>query len=698
MLRPKGLQGWRHTLLAAVAVCAALAPCGQAGWALTLYVAPDGQARNDGLSRTQQAGGRGPLPSLETALATMRGAAKARSGTETDRIVMLPGRYELAQAVALGPQDSGASSAFPLVIEAETPGTVMLVGSRQLSGFKPVQGKPYVALPTDLPRGFHMLWVNGERATRARSPNQGGFHVGATNASPPVAGDRFQRPQNPQNIDNTRRLVLPASAQQALQLALKQGPLDGLVMHSMHAWTTSAQRVSGFDAATGMASVTPDSLWPFLKFGPDQRFALDNLPAFLDEPGEWWLAPDGELRLMPPGGQPAGSLKAEVPQLERLLELAGTESQPVEHIHFKGLRLAYSAAWLAPFIDSQAATAAPSALVMTHARGIVIERCAFEHLGGYAVSIRQGSRRNVIRDSVMRELGAGGIRVGETTLPQSDKELVEANRIENNLIEDVGRAFPGAIGIWVGQSGGNTISHNEVRRTGYTGISLGWTWGFGASKARDNVVEYNHLHDIGQGVLSDLGAVYTLGISPGTRIHHNLIEDVRSFRKMGSSAWGIYLDEGSGGITVEFNVISRTTGGGLHLHYGNDNTVRNNVLAHSEAAQARRSRKTDSRLRFERNVLVAGDAPLFFGEWLDGDLSSRSNILVSNKPADLYRKQGLDGLRAEGIELGSVVLGSKAVQCSKFTCKVPAALAQQTGFEPFSVEQAGLSSKVHLAP
>jgi parallel beta-helix repeat protein len=147
--------------------------------------------------------------------------------------------------------------------------------------------------------------------------------------------------------------------------------------------------------------------------------------------------------------------------------------------------------------------------------------------------------------------------------------------------------FDSAVGIWLGQASDNRIAHNHIHDLHYSGISVGWTWGYESSHNVNNVVERNHIHHVGQRagetapLLADLGGIYMLGGRAGTVVRDNHIHDVRGVRL----GWGIYLDEGCSEVVVEGNLAYRTTDGGFHLHYGRENVIRRNVFAFAERGQ-----------------------------------------------------------------------------------------------------------------
>ncbi len=656
--------------------------------AATLYVSPDGDDRNQG-TLPAAAGIHGPMATLGAALRKMRSVAP--TDAIADRIVLLPGNYVLKETVRLWAEDSGTEAA-PLIIEPLVSGTVTLSGARQISSLRQV-GEEWRAA-VDLPRGFHMLWVDGRRATRARSPNGTTFFVGGANVRKPVPEQRSLRLTHPDNFENTRALILPEAARAELGKAQSAGGLQGVSLIAMHSWTASNQTINSYDSTTGVVSVSPDSIWPFLRFGPGQRFALENHPSFLNEPGEWWLSPEGEFRYRPRSGESIDRSKVYAPQLETLMALSGVADRPVKNVILKGLRFAHSAAWATPFIDSQSANSAPTALLVDYANNVLIDDCAFENIGGYAVWLRFGVRNSTIKRSLFRDMGAGGVRIGTTALSRTPAARAEANTVEHNLITRAGQVFPGGIGIWIGQSALNRVANNELGKLNYTGISVGWTWGFGPSEARQNVIESNYIHDVGQGVLSDMGGIYTLGRTEGTVIRGNRIEDVYSFRETGgATAWGIYLDEGSSDVLVEKNVVLRTAGGGFHLHYGRDNIVRNNIFGFGRVGGVKRTAKGEnSKILFEKNVVVAEGGPIYYGEWEDATVVARSNVLFRKDVPFEHRGQSLSRLAQKGLELGSVSSDPQLV-CKAGRCDISQGVADSVGFENFSTAAAGIGSR-----
>ena len=111
-----------------------------------------------------------------------------------------------------------------------------------------------------------------------------------------------------------------------------------------------------------------------------------------------------------------------------------------------------------------------------------------------------------------------------------------------------------------------------------------------------------------------MGGIYLLGLQPGTRVYSNLIHHVTR-RYYGG--WGIYTDEGSSHIVVEYNLVHDCSSEAYHQHFGRENTLRYNVFAFGGDAVLALSRGQEH-------------DNLFPGENFSNALASYNNVFISN--------------------------------------------------------------------
>ncbi len=295
------------------------------------------------------------------------------------------------------------------------------------------------------------------------------------------------------------------------------------------------------------------------------------------------------------------------------------------------------------------------AIVLRNAQRVMLDGVRVAHTGTHGIVLTGSSRENTIQNSTLFDLGAGGIRVGESA---RSNPTPDGNVIRNNMIVSGGRHHPAGCGILITHSGRNTVENNTIRDFYYTGISVGWSWGYNTSAAVGNLIRANRIGQLGQGVLSDMGGIYTLGVSPGTQVTRNLIYDVDAFDYGG---WGIYPDEGSTGILIKDNVVYRTKTGGFHQHYGRDNHVVNNLFLEARVQQLQKTRiEPHNQFLFEKNVVAGSEGLLLGGGGVAGaDMQFRNNLYWLGGAPLKFGGQTWEQWRARGMDEGSEVADPK---------------------------------------
>ena len=170
------------------------------------------------------------------------------------------------------------------------------------------------------------------------------------------------------------------------------------------------------------------------------------------------------------------------------------------------------------------------------------------------------TRNNSIIGNVFTEISGNAISIDRRSwYPQPYNEFVTSGDvIKNNYIYRVAQDFFACVGIFVGFTDSMVIQHNELAQLPYTGISLGWGWTNNDTSLKNNVAQYNDVHNF-MTLNNDGGGIYTLSKQPGTQIVENYIHG--AVRSQWAHVWpiaGVYLDNGSGSIKVESNVIQDT--------------------------------------------------------------------------------------------------------------------------------------------
>lgn len=679
-----------------------------------LYVAPFGQRTWNGLTPDITAAGKdGPLPSIPQALEQARRLREQNLVCGHITIHVRGGRYALLQPIGIDPErDDVTITAYkdeiPLIDGAIAVKDIVV---REVNGR--TMWVADLAHYADVLTNPRSLTVNDATRPRSRYPKSGWLVM----EDVPDVAEPFEL------FDGSRRFVASEGDFDPAWRNPRQ--MDVIVNHL---WVEERMPVASFDPATRMVTSTHHSIFTLRNMSwmgntPCARYYLENVFEAMSEPGEWYFdTSESRLYYLPKEGETPESCTLRIPHLTQLLRVHGNDQREVRNVHLSGIHFVNTdylpgdgwGRWWDPQTDPatwrekqsfrhfndtihewsrhtpwprdvrlatmpQIVHDLPGSISFQQARDCSLSNCSLRALGFYGVDVRFGCSHLRFQGNQLEQLGAGGFKVDGADDRGPHAERTHHITIADNHVLRCGRVHACAAGIAVLHSGRNRIEHNEIAWQPYTGISVGWQWNYDENIARENLILSNHIHDIGLGIMSDLGGIYTLGCQPGTIIKGNLIHDVTSSHYGGN---GIYLDEGSSHIRVEGNAVLRVNGDAISEHWGRQNVYLHNLLALGARHLVQFSREEGHGIiaqpprgaLFMRNVLITRNAPAFLDSqtYLEAgllesdlnlfwDIDKGTDLIVWHcKPWDIIPDAkeaalSLDDLRQRGLELHSQI-------------------------------------------
>jgi hypothetical protein len=646
-----------------------------------IYISPSGSDTNPGTADR-------PLATLIAARDRAREIGKKSESAARIEIVPQSGEYFMLQPLILTPEDSPKPGSS-LVIRPENGSAVTFSGGYELKGAEKVNDRLWkIFVPQVAWYGsyFDQLYVDGRRAVRARTPNSGFRTVKKVTESVLINGkDRLPELA-------AQEISLDPSDVAAIR-DLHTQDLGDVVLVFYHKWDNTMKHITAFNDSTGNVITIGKGMQPWNQIDGQSRYFIENYKAALDAPGEWFLDRTGYLYYIPLEGEKIETTRFYAPVLKDLVIIKGDSlsGRKVSNILFENITFNMAGFQLPPEGNEamQAASPVGAAITADFADNITFRNCEVSHTGTYGIWFRRACSNCSVIHSWLHDLGAGGIKIGETVIRPESGQITSHITIDNNIITDGGKVFPSAVGVIIFNASDNRLTHNEISNFRYSGVSAGWVWGYAPSPTKRNIIEYNHIHHLGWGELCDMGGVYTLGASEGSSVSNNVIHHVYSFDYGG---WGLYTDEGSYGITEENNLVYACKSAGFHQHYGKENMIRNNIFALNIRSQLQATRIEDhTSLIFTNNILYYSKGTLLSSNWSKFNVESDYNCYWDTRKKEPDFGMTLKDWRKGGKDVHSVFADPGFVNPEAFDFRFRSlAVAKKIKFKPFDYSKAGV--------
>ncbi|MGD9930776.1 MAG: cadherin domain-containing protein [Mangrovibacterium sp.] len=425
----------------------------------------------------------------------------------------------------LTPKASGTSGS-PVTYGAYGTGDKpKIYGSTEITGWTLHSGNIYKAT---VGQSITQLFVAGERQQLARYPNDGLFLISSVQSS-----TQFTSTSLSSGINYSG--------------ATWVGRTSRFTIYSKTVTSSSSQTLT-LDAA------------PYLSLNATEGFFLANKLEFLDSAGEWYYNSSTSTLYawMPNGDSPSNyEVRASVYDY-------GVNISAKNYVAVENLEILHSSVDGAYVYNGDYVTISNSTIVSPDRAAIHLPNA--------------GSTNSTITGNTIENANLNGIR------SYSPNSVITDNNISNTgLLSNINKSTNAPdnsinFGTAIYSIGDNcTIQYNRILNAGYNGINF--------RRSGNVMVKYNFIDGACQ-TLDDGAGIYTYSAdSPddcrGSEVMYNIVLNVHGNRIGAISSYdagyGIYMDNGTHGVTIESNIVAGSNNG-LYLHDNGEQLVRYNVF------------------------------------------------------------------------------------------------------------------------
>ena len=549
-----------------------------------LYVSPDGDDSNAGTKAA-------PLQTLAGARNAVR---KIKDGMTGDIVVYFrEGVYRMTEAVAFDTQDS-APEGCRIIYQAYEGETPVFSGAKQVTGWEKYNEHLYAA-PLNRDTKLRNLYVNDHRANMGsvRVEAQGGWgEYGITAGQADWAwvsglksdGVKYRAgdvPKIESNFDDLE--IVNGTTWNENIVCTRDVKYDGgtLILLLQQPYGAIAQ-TPGWNCA----------------FNCGGQHTIYNAFSFLDEPGEFYFDKTAKmLYYYPYDWEDMATADAEVPFADQLITISGkSTSDRVQNLTFSGITFAHTdyqltevdgshgkttcqaAQTYTAFADSnwhqykyEMVDTLPGVINVTNADSVHFTGNVIKHTGADGLSMPNDVVNCTVSGNYITDITSSGITIGhpqhvyigdgdgsnKEKYPRGVEGICKNDTVSDNLLYDISvvHGFGGCAAVTAYFVDSVKILRNQVQKTAYNGIHLGWGWNMflDSETCRDNQICYNRVIDA-VNRLHDSGAIYTIGQMPGTVINENYVDGIPA-GGFGAPTYGLHNDDGTAWIEEFDNVL-----------------------------------------------------------------------------------------------------------------------------------------------